>query len=83
MRRSTLSQWGNSLGLRIPQEAAAQLQLKAGEQVSVEVGQDAIIIRPARRRRRKWALSALLKGVTPVKVGGEFGWGEPVGKERL
>ena len=35
------------------------------------------------RRRNKWKLSALLAGVTPEKVGGEFVWGKSVGNERL
>ncbi len=32
-RQSTLSQWGNSLGVRIPQDAVDQLGLRAGERV--------------------------------------------------
>jgi antitoxin MazE len=83
LRQSTISQWGNSLGIRIPQEATEHLQLKAGEKVQLEVGADSITIRPNRRRRRKWTLKALLKGVTPAKVRGEFDWGRPVGKELL
>ena len=79
-RKSTVSQWGNSLGLRIPQEAADQLKLKAGEQVSLEVREDSITIRPM-RQRRKWTEAELLKGVTPAAVGGEVDWGGPVGKE--
>lgn len=79
-RKSTVSQWGNSLGLRIPQEAADQLKLKAGGQVSLEVREDSITIRPV-RQRRKWTEAELLKGVTPEAVGGEVDWGGPVGKE--
>ena len=79
-RNSTLSRWGNSLGLRIPQEAADRLKLKAGARVSVELGPDSITIRPV-RRGRKWTEAALLKGVTPEMVGGEVDWGPPVGKE--
>ena len=79
-RKSTVSQWGNSLGLRIPQEAADQLKLKAGEQVSLEVRSDSITIRPM-RQRRKWTEAELLKGVTPAAVGREVDWGGPVGKE--
>jgi antitoxin MazE len=79
-RNSTLSQWGNSLGLRIPQEAAERLKLKAGARVSVELGADSITIRPL-RKRRKWTEADLLKGVTPEIVGGEADWGPPVGRE--
>jgi antitoxin MazE len=83
LRRSTISKWGNSLGVRIPQEATEHLQLRAGEKVQLEVGADSITIRPSRKRRRKWTLKALLKGVTPAKVGGELDWGPAVGKELL
>jgi antitoxin component of MazEF toxin-antitoxin module len=54
--------------------------LKRGEVLQVEVRDDAITFRRT-RRRKNWTLKALLKGVTPQKVGGEFDWGDPVGKE--
>jgi antitoxin MazE len=79
-RNSTLSRWGNSLGLRIPQEAADRLNLKAGARVCVELRADSITIRPV-RKGRKWTEADLLKGVTPEMVGGEADWGPPVGKE--
>lgn len=79
-RDAMVSQWGNSLGLRIPREAADQLNLKAGERVSIEIGSDSLTIRPV-RRRKKWTEAELLKGVTPEMVGGEIDWGGPVGKE--
>ena len=79
-RNSTLSRWGNSLGLRIPQEAADRLNLKPGARVSVELGADSITIRPV-RAVRKWTEADLLKGVKPDMVGGEVDWGTPVGKE--
>jgi antitoxin MazE len=82
LRHSTLTQWGNSLGLRIPTEGVQRLGLKAGEAVSVEIGDEAITIRPVQQRRR-WTLDALLEGVTPEIVGGEVDWGGPVGKELL
>lgn len=81
-RNGTVSQWGNSLGIRIPREAAERLRLVAGAEVTMEFGDDAITIRPT-RARGKWKLADLLKGVTPAKVGGELDWGRPVGKERL
>lgn len=79
-RRSTVSRWGNSLGFRIPQDAADQLNLKAGGQVTVEVRADSITIRPV-RSRKEWTEAELLKGVTPGIVGGEIDWGPPVGRE--
>lgn len=82
-RDGTVSQWGNSLGFRIPKEAADRLGLSPGAQVTIEVADDSITIRPARPRRRKWRLADLLKGVTPAKVGGEWDAGAPVGREIL
>jgi antitoxin MazE len=79
-RNSTLSRWGNSLGLRIPREAADRLNLKAGARVSVELRADSITIRPV-RKRRIWTEADLLKGVAPEMLGGEVDWGPPVGKE--
>lgn len=81
-RTGKLSRWGNSLGLRIPQEAVDQLQLKEGESVELAVSIDSITIR-RKRRRRKWTEAELLKGATPNRVGGEIDWGGPVGKEAL
>ena len=79
-RDTTLSRWGNSLGLRIPREATEQLSLRAGAKVTVEIGPDSLTIRPV-RKRRKWTEAELLKGVTPANAGGEVDWGGPVGKE--
>ncbi|HZL38035.1 MAG TPA: AbrB/MazE/SpoVT family DNA-binding domain-containing protein [Tepidisphaeraceae bacterium] len=71
-----ISRWGNSLGLRIPQEAVDRLKLGAGAQVSLEVDSNSITIRPV-RKTRKWTEAQLLKGVTPGMIGGEIGWGKP------
>jgi antitoxin MazE len=82
IRNSTLSQWGNSLGMRIPQEAVDTFGLRAGAQVEIEVTDETITIRPT-RTRKKWRIEDLVKGVTPDKVGGELKLGPPVGKELL
>jgi antitoxin MazE len=82
VRNSTVSKWGNSLGVRIPQEAAERLRLGPGSPVTLEVGAESITIRPAHPRKR-WTMEKLLDGVTPEKVGGEFAWGPPVGREKL
>lgn len=76
-----LSRWGNSLGLRIPQEGVKHLDLKEGESVACDIGHDRIVIRRA-SRRRKWTEAELLKGITPRITGDEI-WARPVGKEIL
>ena len=67
-RVSKVARWGNSLGVRIPQEGVDQLKLKAGESVKVRVRGDTIIIRRT-KSRRKWTEKELLKGVTPAMCG--------------
>jgi antitoxin MazE len=78
MRNSTVSRWGNSLGVRIPREVAAQLKLRAGGRVRVEVKSGSLTVTPI---RKKWTEAQLLEGVKPEMVQGEMDWGPPVGKE--
>ena len=79
-RSSTVSRWGNSLGVRIPQEAVDRLKLQPGARVSFQVRADSITITPV-RKSRKWTEAELLKGVTPEAVAGEIDWGAPRGRE--
>lgn len=65
---SKVARWGNSLGLRIPQEGVDRLKLKEGESVNVRVKGDTITIRRA-KGRKKWTEQELLKGVTPAMCG--------------
>ena len=65
---SKVARWGNSLGVRIPQEGVERLKLKEGESVKVRVKGDTITIRRA-TARRKWTERELLKGVTPAMCG--------------
>jgi len=63
-RISKVARWGNSLGLRIPQEGVERLQLEEGAAVRVRVKGDTITISRA-KPRRKWTEKDLLKGITP------------------
>ena len=65
---SKVARWGNSLGLRIPQEGVDQLHLKEGESVRLRVRGDTITIRRL-KPRKKWTERELLKGVTPALCG--------------
>ena len=65
---SKVTKWGNSLGLRIPQEGVDQLKLKEGESVSLRIKGDSITIRRV-RPRKKWTEAELLKGITPETCG--------------
>ena len=65
---SKVARWGNSLGVRIPQEGVDRLKLRAGESLCVRVEGDTITIRRV-KPRRKWTEKELLKGVTPSLCG--------------
>jgi antitoxin MazE len=78
MDSSIVNKWGNSLGVRIPQNVAAEVGLAVGTVVNVEVIDNKVIISP---RQKKYQLDELLVGVTPELIGGEYDWGAPVGRE--
>jgi antitoxin MazE len=73
-----IARWGNSLGLRIPKDLAAQAGLCAGARVEIAAEGNRIVITPARRR---YALSDLLDGVTPDAMRDAFDWGPDKGRE--
>jgi antitoxin MazE len=77
-RKCKIAKWGNSLAVRIPQEAAQRMGLREGSEVSVAVRDDSMTIR---QTRRITSLEALLQNVTPQKAGGEIDSGPPVGRE--
>lgn len=78
MNTSIVNKWGNSLGIRIPQNVAAEVGLVVGSVINVEVVDNKVIISPC---QKKYQLDELLVGVTPELVGGEYDWGAPVGNE--
>jgi antitoxin MazE len=78
MDSSIVNKWGNSLGVRIPQNVALEVGLAVGTVVNVEVVDNKVIISP---RQKKYQLDELLVGVTPELIGGEYDWGAPVGRE--
>ena len=63
-KTSRVARWGNSLGVRIPQEAVEELGLKEGESVQLRISNGTITIRRA-KQRKKWTEEELLKGITP------------------
>jgi antitoxin MazE len=73
-----VNKWGNSLGVIIPQPIANEVGLRVGTEVNVEVVNNTIVISPV---KRKYQLEDLLAGVTPGLIGGEYDWGQSVGKE--
>ncbi len=66
-----VARWGNSLGLRIPKDIAAQVGLREGVRVEIAAEEGRIIISPVRRR---YVLAELLEGMTPEAMHETFDW---------
>ena len=62
MSAITISRWGNSLGVRLPQFLARSANLKAGDAVTLQLRGDEIVLKPARTRPD---VNALIKKITP------------------
>jgi antitoxin MazE len=76
---STISKWGNSLAVRIPQAIAKQASLNEGDCVALAVDSEGgIVLRPTRRR---YQLSELISRITPKNRHRETDWGRPRGEE--
>jgi antitoxin MazE len=76
---TTVSKWGHSLAVRIPQAIAKQASLSEGDCVALALDADgAIVLRPARRR---YQLSELVSRITPKNRHRETDWGQPQGEE--
>ncbi len=65
----TVQAWGNSLAVRIPARVARAARLVVGQPVSVELADDALIVRPT--GRPKLTLEQKLKAFDPALHGGE------------
>ena len=74
-----IQKWGNSLGLRIPRSFAAEAQVQEGAIVDLSVEDGRLLIRPLRVRR--YALSGLLRKVSPRNLHGAVSTGRAVGRE--
>ena len=77
--QTTVSKWGNSLAVRIPQAIARQARLNEGDCLALASGPDgSIVLRPT---RRKYELSELVARITPKNRHQETHWGKPKGEE--
>jgi antitoxin MazE len=77
--KTSVQRWGNSLAVRIPRAFAAETRIEDGTEVELLLKGDDLVVRPVRRRRL--ALSELLKKVTPKNQQDEVSSGAPVGQE--
>ena len=76
--KTTVARWGNSLGVRVPKEVAAEVGLTEGAAVTIVAEGDRIVISPSAPRYR---LKDLLVGMTPEAMHEAFDWGPDVGRE--
>ncbi len=72
---TTVSKWGNSLAVRIPQAIAKEARLTEGDCLALDLDRHgSIILRPT---RRKYELSELVAGITSKNRHRETAWGAP------
>ncbi len=74
-----VQKWGNSLALRIPSSVAKDIDVRQGSSVELVVEGGKMVVKPA--KKRKWALSQMLQGITKDNRSSAQDWGAPVGRE--
>ncbi len=74
---STISAWGNSLGLRIPKAYAREVGLESGDKVEISVQGEHLLVKPI----RKYSLKTLVGEMSPENAYNEVDFGAPEGKE--
>ncbi len=74
---TTISRWGNSLGIRLPKEALERADLHEGDILSIESTEHGLLLRPADLS----ALDDLVAAITPENLHGDLSTGVAVGNE--
>ncbi len=73
---TTISKWGNSLGIRIPIGIAKEAGIGLGSPVRVSAQKGRIVVEPV-----VFDLDSLVKGITPQNRHSEIETGAAVGEE--
>ena len=60
---TTLSNWGNSQGLRFPKDIIKELSLSAGDKLKIFVENQRIVIEPIKKERIKYDINDLVKKI--------------------
>ena len=60
---ATLSNWGNSQGLRFPKDIIKELSLSVGDKLKIFVENQKIIIEPIKKERVKYNIDNLVKKI--------------------
>jgi antitoxin MazE len=77
--QTKIQKWGNSLGLRIPKSFAKQAGVEAGSDVDLSIEGSDLVVRS--KRRSRYRLQSLLKGVKAKNLHKEVDTGARVGRE--
>lgn len=75
------TQWGNSIGVRIPRALARKKGINVDTSVEVNETEDGVLIRPA--VIKEYSLKELVRGITQQNRHSEADFGRPVGKELI
>ena len=78
--QTKVSQWGNSLAIRLPQALVNELAIERGAEVELRIENDGFRV-TIPSMPKKFTLGELLAGVTPENVHREFDWGKAQGQE--
>ncbi|HET6515411.1 MAG TPA: AbrB/MazE/SpoVT family DNA-binding domain-containing protein [Thermodesulfovibrionales bacterium] len=75
------AQWGNSIGVRIPQALAKKSGITVDSAIEIDEADEGIIIKPL--GKKEYSLKELVKGITAQNRHHEIDFGHPVGRELL
>lgn len=76
---ATVTKWGNSLAVRIPQNLAKEIHVSEGSEVNIGVVDGTLVVKP--RSRKRYSLDELVEGITPENLHAEVDTGVAVGNE--
>jgi len=76
---TTVSRWGNSLAVRIPQAIAKEAHLSEGDCLAMDLDRNGAIV--LRSTRRRYELAELVSQIKPGNRHRETDWGQPQGEE--
>lgn len=71
--------WGNSQGIRIPQEILREAQIKSNDFLDIKVTTDGILLQ--KKNRHRTLSERITEAGGTLEHVSEYDWGEPVGRE--
>lgn len=78
--RTKAQKWGNSLAVRVPRAIAAELGLRTGDELEIEVAGDRVVLRRARGKPR-YRLEDLVRSIRASERYREEDFGKRRGRE--